>query len=240
MDPTTIGLLISIAPTVLDLLFGRGHGSVIKHEMFPKKMYGYGLEGYGLEGYGLDEYGLGFRYPTVPLVEVEIPRKSKKGTEYKLKKKIPKVDEKWVITYLLNTKNKPPRQPSKWMDFVKQAFNDAKQKYNEYLEKELKKKDRVTYDRLMLNRNKREARKEQLPLAIRYAPGAMEHYVKYKDYPFDKLITEYYSGENVKRIPRKYRPIVLAVREGKEPPKIEEVLTTLSEKKKAKKPIAKK
>jgi hypothetical protein len=48
MDPATTGLLISIAPTVLDLLFGRGN--IIKHELLlenPKKMYGYGLEGYG-------------------------------------------------------------------------------------------------------------------------------------------------------------------------------------------------
>jgi hypothetical protein len=35
MDPATIGLLISIAPTVLDLLFG--HGNIIKQETFPKK-----------------------------------------------------------------------------------------------------------------------------------------------------------------------------------------------------------
>jgi uncharacterized small protein (DUF1192 family) len=48
MDPATIGLLISIAPTILDLLFGRGN--IIKHETLlenPKEMYGYGLEGYG-------------------------------------------------------------------------------------------------------------------------------------------------------------------------------------------------
>jgi hypothetical protein len=48
MDPATIGLLISIAPTVLELLLGRGN--IIKHEMLlenPKEMYGYGLEGYG-------------------------------------------------------------------------------------------------------------------------------------------------------------------------------------------------
>jgi hypothetical protein len=48
MDPTTIGLLISIAPTVLDLLFGRGN--IIKHETLlenPERMYGYGLDGYG-------------------------------------------------------------------------------------------------------------------------------------------------------------------------------------------------
>jgi hypothetical protein len=54
MDPATIGLLISIAPTVLELLFGRG--SVIKHELIlenPKEMYGYGLEGYG------------YRYPPI-------------------------------------------------------------------------------------------------------------------------------------------------------------------------------
>jgi hypothetical protein len=66
MDPATIGLLISIAPTVLDLLFGRGSdfqsrsknsalqarskNNIIKHETLlenPEEMYGYGLEGYG-------------------------------------------------------------------------------------------------------------------------------------------------------------------------------------------------
>jgi peptidoglycan biosynthesis protein MviN/MurJ (putative lipid II flippase) len=48
MNPATIGLLISIAPTVLDLLFGRGHH--IKDQALIqnlKTMYGYGLEGYG-------------------------------------------------------------------------------------------------------------------------------------------------------------------------------------------------
>jgi hypothetical protein len=49
MDPATIGLLLSIAPTVLDLLFGQGH---IKESSRPQRyplenMYGYGLEGYG-------------------------------------------------------------------------------------------------------------------------------------------------------------------------------------------------
>jgi hypothetical protein len=53
MDPATIGLLISIAPTVLDLLFGRGH-HIKKEELIQnlKDMYGYGLEGYGLYGQG--------------------------------------------------------------------------------------------------------------------------------------------------------------------------------------------
>jgi hypothetical protein len=50
MDPETIGLLISIAPTVLDLLFG--HGQHIKDQtpiQNLKTMYGYGLEGFGFE-----------------------------------------------------------------------------------------------------------------------------------------------------------------------------------------------
>jgi hypothetical protein len=48
MDPATIGLLISIAPTVLDLLFGSGHH--LEDDRERKSMYGYG---YGMEGYGL-------------------------------------------------------------------------------------------------------------------------------------------------------------------------------------------
>jgi hypothetical protein len=194
MDPATIGLLISIAPTVLDLLFGRGNNnSDIKHEMLlenPKEMYGYGLEGYGLEGYGLDdEYGLGFRYPTVPYVEAIIPRKSKKGKEFTMKKKIPKVNDKWVVTYLLNTEKKPPRKQSIWMKYLKEAFQQAKQKYDKYLE-DLEKSNPVAYNELMKNRQKGEARKGQLPLALRFGPGA-DLYKKYKDYDISKLLEEY-------------------------------------------------
>jgi hypothetical protein len=49
MDPATIGLLISIAPTVLDLLFGQGHiKDSFRQQRYPlENMYGYGLEGYG-------------------------------------------------------------------------------------------------------------------------------------------------------------------------------------------------
>jgi uncharacterized small protein (DUF1192 family) len=49
MDPATIGLLISIAPTVLDLLFGRGHiKESFRQQRYPlENMCGYGLEGYG-------------------------------------------------------------------------------------------------------------------------------------------------------------------------------------------------
>jgi hypothetical protein len=58
MDPATIGLLISIAPTVLDLLFGQGHiKDSSRQQRYPlESMYGYGLEGYGM-------YGQGYRYP---------------------------------------------------------------------------------------------------------------------------------------------------------------------------------
>jgi hypothetical protein len=42
MDPATIGLLISIAPTVLDLLFGEGHIKKSLHQQrYPSEsMYG--------------------------------------------------------------------------------------------------------------------------------------------------------------------------------------------------------
>jgi hypothetical protein len=57
MDPATIGLLISIAPTVLDMLFGQGHiKKSLGHQNYPDNMYGYGLEGYGM-------LGEGYRYP---------------------------------------------------------------------------------------------------------------------------------------------------------------------------------
>jgi hypothetical protein len=58
MDPATIGLLISIAPNVFDLLFGQGHiKEYSRQQRYPlENMYGYGLEGYGM-------YGQGYRYP---------------------------------------------------------------------------------------------------------------------------------------------------------------------------------
>jgi predicted ribosome quality control (RQC) complex YloA/Tae2 family protein len=72
MDPATIGFLISIAPTVLDLLFGQGHiKESLRQQRYPlENMYGYGLEGYGM-------YGQGFHYPRrrrkIPTVETYYP-----------------------------------------------------------------------------------------------------------------------------------------------------------------------
>jgi hypothetical protein len=58
MEPATIGLLISIAPTVLDILFGHGDIKELSgnQNYLPENMYSYGLEGYGYEGEG-------YRYP---------------------------------------------------------------------------------------------------------------------------------------------------------------------------------
>jgi hypothetical protein len=66
MDPATIGLLISITPTVLDLLFGQGHiKDSSRQQRYPlENMYGYGLEGYGM-------YGQGYRYPRRRKLTVE-------------------------------------------------------------------------------------------------------------------------------------------------------------------------
>jgi hypothetical protein len=73
IDPATISLILSLAPTVLDLLFGRGHGIKVEaltdekllkyignklEKMVDRGMIARGLPGYGLEGYG-------FRYPKV-------------------------------------------------------------------------------------------------------------------------------------------------------------------------------
>jgi hypothetical protein len=57
MDPATIGLFISIAPTLLDMLFGQDHiKKSLRHQNYPDNMYGYSLEGYGM-------LGEGYRYP---------------------------------------------------------------------------------------------------------------------------------------------------------------------------------
>jgi hypothetical protein len=58
MDQATIGFIISIAPTVLDLLFGEGHHikKTLSNQNNRNNMYGYGLQGYGM-------LGEGYRYP---------------------------------------------------------------------------------------------------------------------------------------------------------------------------------
>jgi hypothetical protein len=187
MDPATIGLLISIAPTVLDLLFGRGHGSVIKHEMFPKKMYGYGLEGYG------------YRYPPVegyyeePIVLGTVSKGPRTGLQ--IKRYPPKVDKRWVAAYLLNKQSKANR----WREIAKRHLQEASK---EYLE-ELKKTDRTAYARALLNKQRKSKKEDKLPLALRTEEGRKlyEELLEFKDNP--AKLREIYYGKPKKERKRK-------------------------------------
>jgi hypothetical protein len=91
MDPATIGLLISIAPTVLDLLFGEGHiKKSLRHQKYPSEsMYGYGLEGYGM-------FGEGYRYPPLTGPYVRLPYQTKYGI---IEKTIQVPSKKWAAAY---------------------------------------------------------------------------------------------------------------------------------------------
>jgi hypothetical protein len=119
MDPATIGLLISIAPTVLDLLFGRGH-HIKKEELIQnlKDMYGYGLEGYGL-------YGQGYRYPHVegyydePIVVGKVQKEGSSHLGQEIKRYAPKIDDRWVAAYLLN---KRIAARNKWREYATKAL----------------------------------------------------------------------------------------------------------------------
>jgi hypothetical protein len=152
MDPATIGLLISIAPTVLDLLFGRGHH--IKDQALIqnlKNMYGYGLEGCGYAGEG-------FRYPpiegyydeptTIATVQKEGPRK---GME--IKRYLPKVDDRWVAAYLLN---KRIAARNKWRKYATKALQEASKRYLE----DLKKKDPEAYARVVEQKEEQQEKSE--------------------------------------------------------------------------------
>jgi hypothetical protein len=121
MDPATIGLLISIAPTVLDLLFGRG--SVIKHELIlknpNKKMYGYGLEGYG------------YRYPPLPEEFIGLPIQTKYGV---VTRPVRLPSKKWVAAYVLNKKTVANNS---WVNFLRNKMDKLREEYyKEVLKKE--------------------------------------------------------------------------------------------------------
>jgi hypothetical protein len=196
MDPVTIGLLISIAPTVLDLLFGRGHH--IKDQALIqnlKTMYGYGLDGYGYAGEG-------FRYPpvqgyydepvTIATVQKEGPRK---GME--IKRYLPKVDDRWVAAYLLN---KRIAARNKWREYATAALQEASKKYLE----DLKKDSPESYARAIEQKEKRAARKGRIPLPLRSAEGQrlLDELQKLKD---EELLAHYYHGRKPGKIPKKIR-----------------------------------
>jgi hypothetical protein len=189
MDPATISLLISIAPAVLDLLFGRGHH--IKEEQHIqnlKDMYGYGLEGYGL-------YGRGYRYPHVegyydePIETGTIQVGPRKGQ--KLQRYPPKVDERWVAAYLLN---KRLAAKNKWREYATKALQEASQKYLE----DLKEHNLAAYNEAIKNRERREARKGHIPLALR-TEEAQKMLKDLEGLSQADLIRRYYAGEKLRK-----------------------------------------
>jgi hypothetical protein len=189
MDPATISLLISIAPAVLDLLFGRGHHlKEEEHIQNLKDMYGYGLEGYGL-------YGRGYRYPHVegyyeePIVTGTIQQGPRKGQ--KLQRYPPKVDDRWVAAYLLN---KQLAEKNKWREYATKALQEASKKYLE----DLKKADEKAYKEAIMNKERREARKQQLPLALRTAE-AKKLLKDLEGLSQAELIRRYYAGEKLRK-----------------------------------------
>jgi hypothetical protein len=159
-------------------------------------MYGYGLEGYG------------YRYPPIegyydePIVLGTIQKGRLKGKP--IKRYPRKVDEKWVAAYLLN---KLTGKENKWREIATKYLQAARQEYQKYLEtlrNSPKKEDREAYVKAVLNRQRKEARKGQLPLALRTPEGKKlyEDLLQFKDNK-PKLLEIYYKG---KKIP-KPRPI---------------------------------
>jgi hypothetical protein len=113
MDPATIGLLISIAPTVLDLLFGEGHIKKSLHQQrYPSKsMYGYGLEGYG------------YRYPPPSETFALLPLETKRGV---IQKAIPVPTKKWAAAYFLNRRAVTNNE---WVKFLRTKMDELRKEY---------------------------------------------------------------------------------------------------------------
>jgi hypothetical protein len=189
MDPATIGLLISIAPAVLDLLFGRGH-HIKKEELIQnlKGMYGYGLEGYGL-------YGQGYRYLHVegyyeePIETGMIQVGPRKGQ--KLQRYPPKVDDRWIAAYILN---KRLAAKNEWRKYATEALREASNKYLA----DLKAKNPKAYEEAIENRERREARKGRVPLALR--PAEAQKLLKdLEGLSEADLIRRYYAGHKIRK-----------------------------------------
>jgi hypothetical protein len=183
MDPEMIGLLITIASTVLDLLFGRGH-HIMDQALIQnlKTMYGYGLEGYGYAGEG-------FRYPPIegyydePIKIAKIQKGPRSGHE--IKRYLPKVDDPWVAAYLLN---KRIAAKNEWREFAKRALKQASDEYPEHL----KRNKPEAYARAVEEKQKRAARKGlRLPLRSAEGKRLFEEMEKLKD---EELLAGYYYG----------------------------------------------
>jgi hypothetical protein len=116
MDPATIGLLISMAPTVLDLLFGEGH---IKESLHPQRISSKNMLAYGLEG-----YGEGYRYPPLTGPYVVLPYETSSGKV--IQKAIQVPSKKWAAAYFLNKKAVAHND---WVNFMRSKMDDLRKEY---------------------------------------------------------------------------------------------------------------
>jgi hypothetical protein len=144
MDPATIGLLISIALTVLDLLFGEGHikKSLYQQRYPSKSMYGYGLEGYGM-------FGEGYRYPPLTGLYVRLPYQTKYGI---IEKTVQVPSKKWAAAYFLNKKAVASNE---WVKFLRSKMDDFRKEYHGKQGKEVPERIQRIRHKLMLEAIKR-------------------------------------------------------------------------------------
>jgi hypothetical protein len=214
MDPATLGLLISIAPTVLDLLFGSGH-HLEDDRRLRKKMTlaGYGMYGYGLLGFGLE--GLGYRLPSLAgepkdIITVGTFKKGKRAG-MPIHRKVPRVTDRWLAAQELNRRiiresTEKARRAKKpvWLEYVKNALDDAREQY--YMD-QFKAEHGVAptadqLDAIIQEKNaQREAKKKKKPLYLQVA-GAEDKQAAIGQMTTLELIKLYY-GE--KTIPKKIR-----------------------------------
>jgi hypothetical protein len=146
--------------------------------------------------------GEGFRYPpiegyydqpiTIATVQKEGPRKGQEIKRYP-----PKIDDRWVAAYLLN---KHIAARNEWREYATEALRQASQKYLN----DLKAKSPQSYARAVENRQRREARKDRIPIPLRSAEGQrlVDELQKLKD---EELLAHYYYGRKPGRIPKKIR-----------------------------------
>jgi hypothetical protein len=123
MDPATIGLLISMAPTVLDLLFGEGH---IKESLHPQRISSKDMLAYGLEG-----YGEGYRYPPPSETFALLPLQTSSGKI--IQRAIPVPTKKWAAAYFLN-KRAVAKNP--WVSFMRSKMGELRDEYYREVKKE--------------------------------------------------------------------------------------------------------
>jgi hypothetical protein len=141
MDPATIGLLISIAPTVLDLLLGEGH---INKSLHPQRYSSKNMLAYGLEG-----YGEGYRYPPLTGSYVRLPYQTKYGI---IEKTVQMPSKKWAAAYFLN---KRAVANNEWVKFMRSKMDELRKEYYQKQGKEVPERVQRIRHKLMFEAIKR-------------------------------------------------------------------------------------